>query len=254
MTHNFDIEIAAKYGVNEAILLNNIYYWVEHNRANDKNFYDGHYWVYNSAKAFNELFPYMTIKQITYALKKLKKQGLILTGNYNNSTYDRTTWYALTEDGYAICQNGKMHLTKMENASDKKEESICQNGKMDSTKGNNRNSQKGEPIPDIKTNNKPDNDSVCDSIPESTQEQAHTHTKQEQYYHDLCSKYGKDFVDERVRRGQAYNGTTWSKIGKWCEQDWKRVQGRASPTTNQFNNHKQQDYDIDDLEHNLLSN
>ena len=158
MTHNFDIEIAAKYGVNEAILLNNIYYWVEHNRANDKNFYDGHYWVYNSAKAFNELFPYMTIKQITYALKKLKKQGLILTGNYNNSTYDRTTWYALTEDGYAICQNGKMHLPKMENASDKKEESICQNGKMDSTKGNNRNSQKGEPIPDIKTNNKPDDD------------------------------------------------------------------------------------------------
>ena len=45
MTHNFDTEIATEYGINEAILLNNIYYWVEYNKANEKNFHDGYYWI-----------------------------------------------------------------------------------------------------------------------------------------------------------------------------------------------------------------
>lgn len=122
MTHNFDIEIAAKYGVNEAILLNNIYYWVEHNRANDKNFYDGHYWVYNSAKAFNELFPYMTIKQITYALKKLKNKDLFLLAIIITlpmivllGTLLQRTVMPFAKMGKCICQKWKMHLTKRKN-------------------------------------------------------------------------------------------------------------------------------------------
>ena len=58
MQHSFDVEIAKEYGVLEAILLNNLWFWVEKNRANNVNYYDGYYWTFNSTKAFNELFPY----------------------------------------------------------------------------------------------------------------------------------------------------------------------------------------------------
>lgn len=37
MTHNFDVEIAKKYGVYEAILINNLAFWISKNKASDKN-------------------------------------------------------------------------------------------------------------------------------------------------------------------------------------------------------------------------
>lgn len=94
--HILDIGVAQLVGPNAALLLENISYWCEHNAANNTNLHDGHYWTYNSTKAFGELFPYMTVNVIRTALKKLKDNGLILTGNFNKSAYDRTTWYTLT--------------------------------------------------------------------------------------------------------------------------------------------------------------
>lgn len=95
--HILDIGVAQLVGTNAALILENISYWCEHNAANNTNLHDGHYWTYNSTKAFGELFPYMTVNVIRTALKKLKDNGLILTGNFNKSAYDRTTWYTLTE-------------------------------------------------------------------------------------------------------------------------------------------------------------
>ena len=102
MQHSFDIEIAKKYGILEAILLQNIYFWVEKNRANNNHYYDGRYWTYNSNKAFAELFSYATEKQIRSALEKLRKEEILTTGNYNKAGYDKTLWYALTDKGYSI--------------------------------------------------------------------------------------------------------------------------------------------------------
>lgn len=100
--HILDIGVAQLVGTNAALLLENISYWCEHNAANNANLHDGRYWTYNSTKAFGELFPYMTVNVIRTALKKLKDNGLILTGNYNKSAYDRTTWYTLTEKAEAM--------------------------------------------------------------------------------------------------------------------------------------------------------
>lgn len=131
MEHSFDIEIATRFGLIEAILLNNIWWWVEKNRANESNYYDGNYWTFNSTKAFAELFPYVSQKQIQNALKRLISEGILITGNYNKSVYDRTLWYAFTEKGKCIMQKGKMEDTKRENG-------LCKNVK---------------PIPDINTDN-----------------------------------------------------------------------------------------------------
>ena len=89
MTHNFDIEIATDYGLLEAILMNNLWYWIKKNEANEINYFDGNYWTYNSTRAFNELFPYVSQRQIQNALKHLKDEEIIITGNYNKSAYDR---------------------------------------------------------------------------------------------------------------------------------------------------------------------
>lgn len=116
--HYFDIEVARLYGVNSAVLLQNIYHWIKKNKANGTNEFDGNTWTYNSKKAFAELFPYMNERQIDYALKKLIDDEIIITGNYNKVAYDRTLWYAITKKGYSILQNCKMEDTKTFNGID----------------------------------------------------------------------------------------------------------------------------------------
>ena len=146
MVHCFDTEIAKLYGVNSAILLYNINYWIQHAKANGKNFHDERYWTYNSNKAFQELFPYLSDKQIRKALQNLIEDGVLITGNYNAVAYDRTLWYSNTEKGESILQKAKMDIAE-------KDKSICPVGKMETPKKENGFSSEGEPIPYINTIN-----------------------------------------------------------------------------------------------------
>ena len=134
MNHSFDINIAEELGLNQAIIIQHIYYWHLRNEGNNKNFIDNKYWTYNSVSGFSKLFPYLSEKQIRYSLNVLKKDGYIITDNHNKVGYDRTLWYALTEKGLSLFVS-----------------SICQNVQMDLTKGTNGFVQKGEPIPDSNT-------------------------------------------------------------------------------------------------------
>lgn len=135
MHHYFNTEIAKEVGVNAAIILENIAHWVFRNQVSNKNHYDGHYWTYNSNAAMTELFPYMNARQVRYALDSLRKTGLIITGNYNKSRYDRTLWYTVSDACAEKYFPEIIHLSKTSNETD---ESV-------------------QPIPDINTNNKPDN-------------------------------------------------------------------------------------------------
>ncbi len=126
--HSFDPEVAAKVGLNAAVIYQNIVWWAEKNAANGKHFHDGLWWTYNSVSAFGELFPYLTGKQIRTALAKLEEDGLLVSGCFNKSAYDRTKWYAPT----------------------------CLSAESDLPIKANEDAQKGEPIPDSKPVHKPD--------------------------------------------------------------------------------------------------
>lgn len=118
MNHSFDKDIAVAYGLAEAIILNHMQFWIEQNKANNINFNDGSYWTYNTTKAYAEIFPYLSQRQIQCALKHLREEGILKTGNYNKSAYDRTLWYAFTEKGISIMQKCKMENVEMSNGFD----------------------------------------------------------------------------------------------------------------------------------------
>jgi DnaD/phage-associated family protein len=139
--HQFSVEVAVEYGINAAVLFQNIAYWCEHSEANEKHFHDGRYWMYNSIGAFRKLFPYFTEKQIRSAIEKLISCGLILKGNYNTRPYDRTMWYSLTEKGKAMRCAGA-------NGFAPEGEWNCPGGQMDLPHRSNGFAPEGEPIPD----------------------------------------------------------------------------------------------------------
>lgn len=115
MTHTFDTDIAAKYGIKAAVVFQNLVFWCQHSEANGTNFHDGYYWTYNTTQAFREIFPYLSTDQIRLALKKLLDDGVIIKGHYSSNAYDRTTWYAVTERGKSILPKQKNHLGKKPN-------------------------------------------------------------------------------------------------------------------------------------------
>ena len=98
MDHHFNIEIAQQYGVNAAMLLHNITYWIEKNKSEKRHFHEGRYWTYMSKAGLKKQFSYMTARQIDYALNKLLDAGVILSGNFSEHTFDKTKWYALADN------------------------------------------------------------------------------------------------------------------------------------------------------------
>jgi hypothetical protein len=173
------INDAIKYGTNEAVLLYNIRFWIKSHAANDTHYYDGKYWVYYSIKNLTKLFPQFTDRQVERGIEKLIKLKALLVGNYNSMKYDRTRWFALTDEedylaAYSIIPvrkglglSGATRL-KNENKSYKTVDTISPKGEMDipetvdtiSPKGEmnltergNEFNRKVEPIPNIKLPN-----------------------------------------------------------------------------------------------------
>ena len=96
MNHSFNTDIAEKYGIEKAVLLENFYFWIKKNEANKKNFHNGKYYTYNTAEAFAKLFPYIKARRIAQLLREMETEdGLLLSGQFFN--YDRTKSYTLTD-------------------------------------------------------------------------------------------------------------------------------------------------------------
>lgn len=139
MTYTFDTFLATKYGVNEAILLNNFIFWIAKNEANRIHFHDGRYWTYNSVRAFAELFPFWSEKQIRTTIASLERQGVLLKGNYNEQKYDRSLWYSFSDEFVkCILHEGQIDFPKRANGLDEKGEPIPYNKPNINTNRENR--------------------------------------------------------------------------------------------------------------------
>ena len=97
MNYNFDSEIAVMVGVHAAVIYNNIRWWCFGHRANeDKKFFrDGRWWMISSMKAWAEIYPFLSEKQVRAALDKLIETKLVVKSNFNESRMDQTSWYSV---------------------------------------------------------------------------------------------------------------------------------------------------------------
>lgn len=94
MNYSFNTDHAVKYGLDEAVMLHNLLFWLAKNKANDSHIHDGKVWTFNSASAFAKLFPFWNPRKIARILLSLESQGAIESGCYNKAGYDKTKWYS----------------------------------------------------------------------------------------------------------------------------------------------------------------
>ena len=130
MQYQFDVDTATEHGIEEAVIIHNFAFWIKKNQANNQNFYDGYYWTFNSASALQELFPFWTASKISRLLRNMEASGILSSGNYNKTPYDRTKWYTIVDK--TILDRYRIHIPSVKN------------GVL----------QTEQPIPDINTNNK----------------------------------------------------------------------------------------------------
>lgn len=85
--------LAALIGLPEAIVLQQVHYWVMINAQAGRNAYEGYYWTYNSYREWAEQFPFYSRNTVIRAIKKLEEGGYLLSGTFNKAGQDRTKWY-----------------------------------------------------------------------------------------------------------------------------------------------------------------
>lgn len=69
--------LAQILGVSEAIVIQQIHYWVSAKIKN--NHFHGKYWVYNTYEQWNKQFPFWCERSVRKAIKSLERQGVLLS-------------------------------------------------------------------------------------------------------------------------------------------------------------------------------
>ena len=88
------VQLAAMIGLDEAVVLRQIYYWLGDRRRPPVR--DGRRWVCPTQIPFWESLAFRSRKTIQRALQELERRGLLLSSAaYNASPRDRTKWYTI---------------------------------------------------------------------------------------------------------------------------------------------------------------
>ena len=86
--------LATKIGLNEAIVLQQIHYWLE----SSAHVFEKKRWIYNSYPKWQKQFPFWSIATIKRIILKLERLEILQSGNFNKLKADRTKWYTINYD------------------------------------------------------------------------------------------------------------------------------------------------------------
>lgn len=130
-------KLAAKIGLNEAILLQQIHYWTANPKVGVEH--SGRKWIRNTYQQWiDDNFPFWSLNTLRRASDNLRELNLVLvTKTLNKAKYDKTLWYSIDYDELEKYAEPK-RLPKMGRGSEK---ATAQNGQIDLPK-------MGAPIPE----------------------------------------------------------------------------------------------------------
>ena len=116
-------KLAVKIGLNEAIILQQIHYWLQKSEQN----INGHKWVYNTVDQWSAQFPFWSSDTVRRGLANLKSKGILIGETLSPDKRDRTMYYRIDyevfdrimQDGkLQSWENGKLQPPKMANCND----------------------------------------------------------------------------------------------------------------------------------------
>lgn len=114
-----DKDLATVIGLNEAITLQQINYWLH--VSGGKDIYSRH-WIKHTISEFLEKdFPFWSRSTVKRAISNCEKKGFLLEKNLNKAGFDKSKWYSIDEEkldevmSHALAQNEPMSGSKWTN-------------------------------------------------------------------------------------------------------------------------------------------
>jgi hypothetical protein len=194
-THAFNVGIAMDYSPDMALWLGHLGFWTQNNLGNNKHIHDGLAWCYDTLDALCDQFPYYTRRQIETIINNSVKEGLVQRGNYNQTSYDRTRWYALTPKAYIYFQH--LLTDKYLNRLFASISQICE---INFTEWCNQFHRSVTPIPDTTPDTDPNNNILADS---SNQAESNVFENNE-----------NDLKSEKLHEGQTTTSSVLNQEGQ----------------------------------------
>lgn len=163
--------LAVKIGLNEAIVLQQVHYWLERSKTS----INGHLWVYNSVSEWRTQFPFWSDDTISRALKSLRARGVVIAEQLSPDARDRSMYYRIdysalsaidgiaAECTTAICGNGSSQVAAIPIRSREYTENTPQPPKGEAPAGASRGTTLRIWLEDVKTKGEqaiPENDPV----------------------------------------------------------------------------------------------
>ena len=104
--------LAVLVGLEEAIILQQLHYWLLKSEAHQ---IDGAPWIYNSYKQWHDQFPFMSERVIGSAFRKLEEFGVVIAANHGSQSYDRTKWYTIDYDALSVLSSDALERSNVPN-------------------------------------------------------------------------------------------------------------------------------------------
>ena len=149
-----DKDLATVIGLNEAIILQQINYWLHVRGGKDV---DSRHWIKHTISEFLEKdFPFWSRSTVKRAIINCKKKGFLLERNLNTAGFDKSKWYSIDEDklnevmSHALVQNEPTSGSKWTNGKVQNEPTYTREYTKNTTEittNNNKSSSKDEHIP-----------------------------------------------------------------------------------------------------------
>lgn len=98
--------MADKLGVSTAAVYERLHDLCEEKARRNADYHDGLFWVRLPHSDFPGVFPYLSSTTVSKALRKLRDEGLVMVGHYDE-TNGVTNWYATICDSSA-CRLGNV--------------------------------------------------------------------------------------------------------------------------------------------------
>ena len=113
--------LATLIGLNEAIVLQQIHYWIKKRRSGIDH--QGKRWIFNSLDGWREQFPFWSQDTVKRALAALKSRGILLVEKLHENGLNRTNYYTIDYKQIALLEAGELHPSISAN---------CTNGEVQS--------------------------------------------------------------------------------------------------------------------------
>jgi hypothetical protein len=96
--------LAVAIGLNEAIVLQQVHYWLDRSNVQKK----GHVWVYNTVPQWQAQFPFWSADTVRRALANLKQRGLLVGECLADNSFDKTMYYRIDYAQLAAVEDGNL--------------------------------------------------------------------------------------------------------------------------------------------------